>query len=100
MPDHPSLSMDLYELTMAQSYFLHKPDTSATFDLFVRDLPDNRSFLLACGLQDCLAYLRDLRFTKKDIAFLKKRGLFSGDFLILQDYQIIQEKYLKVLPNH
>jgi nicotinate phosphoribosyltransferase len=51
-----SLLLDLYELTMAQGYFLYKRNTLATFDLFVRELPVNRNYLVACGLEDVLAY--------------------------------------------
>jgi len=73
--------LDLYELTMSQSYFVYKRKTCATFDLFVRELPKNRSYLIACGLEDILNYLKELKFTKEDLAYLDKKGLFSKDFL-------------------
>jgi nicotinate phosphoribosyltransferase len=73
--------MDLYELTMAQSYFHHKSDTLATFDLFVRDLPRNRSYLVAAGLEDILNYIRNLEFSREDLAYLRKERLFSEEFL-------------------
>lgn len=76
-----SLLVDLYELTMAQSYFIYKPDTSATFELFVRALPPNRKYLLACGLESVLDHLRNLRFGKEELGYLKKQKLFSADFL-------------------
>jgi len=73
--------LDLYELTMSQSYFIYKRNTSATFDLFVRELPKNRSYLVACGLEDILNYLKELKFSKQDLIYLDKQGLFSKDFL-------------------
>ena len=76
-----SLLVDLYELTMAQSYFVYKPDTYATFDLFVRELPENRSYLVFCGLKDILDYIRNLKFNDDDIKYLKKLNLFSYKFL-------------------
>lgn len=76
-----SLLLDLYELTMAQSYFVYKQDTSATFDLFVRQLPQNRAYLVACGLEDILNYIKNLRFEAQDLGYLKKRKLFSEGFL-------------------
>lgn len=76
-----SLLMDLYELTMAQSYFVYKRGGCATFDLIVRALPEGRSYLVACGLEDILNYLKDLRFGKEDLNYLKKEKLFSQDFL-------------------
>jgi nicotinate phosphoribosyltransferase len=76
-----ALLIDLYELTMAQSYYVHKSKSWATFDLFVRALPAHRSFLLACGLADLLDYIRNLSFKKDDIAYLRSQKLFREDFL-------------------
>jgi len=76
-----SLLLDLYELTMSQSYFNYKKDTLATFDLFVRELPSNRSYLVACGLEDVLDYIRDLKFGDEEINYLKSQKLFNEDFL-------------------
>jgi len=66
---------------MAQGYFVYKKDTFATFDLFVRELPENRAYLVFCGLEDILDYLKGLKFDKDDIDYLKKQKLFSPDFL-------------------
>jgi len=76
-----SLLVDLYELTMAQSYFVYKPNSSATFDLFVREMPKNRQYLVACGLGDVLAYLKNSRFNREDLDYLNKQKLFSKEFL-------------------
>ena len=77
----PSLLVDLYELTMAQCYFCYKKDTHATFELFVRELPKNRSYLIAAGLEDILEYIKNFKFCREDIAYLKSIRLFSSDFL-------------------
>jgi len=76
-----ALLLDLYELTMAQSYLSYKRNTRATFDLFVRALPRNRAYLVACGLEDVLNYIKDLKFSKEDLAYLRKQKIFSRDFL-------------------
>ena len=76
-----ALLLDLYELTMAQSYFLYKRDTFATFDLFVRELPRNRAYLVACGLEDVLNYIRGLKFSRQDLDYLSRQRLFSKSFL-------------------
>jgi nicotinate phosphoribosyltransferase len=76
-----SLLLDLYELTMAQGYFVYKKNTSATFDLFVRGLSQNRAYLVACGLEDILSYIKNLKFDARDLSYLKKLKLFSEDFL-------------------
>ena len=83
-----ALLMDLYEITMAESYFRYKRETRATFDLFVRQLPDQRLYLVAAGLQDVLCYLKELRFSEEDIRYLKSLGFFSKEFLsYLKDFR-------------
>ena len=76
----PSLALltDLYELTMAQSYFTYQRDTRASFDLFVRGLPPNRSYLVACGLEDILNYVKNLKFSAEDLKYLSRQKLFSA----------------------
>jgi len=78
---NPALLVDLYELTMAQSYFVYKKRTCATFDLFIRQLPQNRAYLVSCGLSDILNYIKGLRFSKEALDYLKTTKLFSSDFL-------------------
>src|SRR5215831_8859280 len=76
-----ALLTDLYQLTMAQAYFELGMKHDAVFELFVRRLPETRSFLLAAGLEQALDYIEDLRFTADDIAFLASLGRFRTDFL-------------------
>ncbi|HET7100988.1 MAG TPA: nicotinate phosphoribosyltransferase, partial [Terriglobia bacterium] len=66
-----ALLVDLYELTMAAGYFEHGMDFRATFELFVRSLPSERSYLVAAGVDDALDYLENLRFTDDDIRYLR-----------------------------
>ncbi|HXW74646.1 MAG TPA: nicotinate phosphoribosyltransferase [Steroidobacteraceae bacterium] len=75
------LLLDLYQLTMAQSYFALGMNDCAVFELFVRSLPRNRSFLVAAGLAQALEYLEGLRFGRADIDFLASLDLFSVEFL-------------------
>ncbi len=76
-----ALFTDLYELTMLQSYFAEDMHDRAAFSLFVRELPEQRNFLLAAGLEDVLVYLENLRFDEADIAYLRELGQFTPDFL-------------------
>jgi nicotinate phosphoribosyltransferase len=78
---HPELLTDLYELTMAQAYWDHEQFAPATFSLFARRLPERRSYLVAAGLEDVLAYLEDWRFSEEALAYLESTGIFSGGFL-------------------
>ncbi|MFO7813803.1 MAG: nicotinate phosphoribosyltransferase, partial [Pelovirga sp.] len=81
MPDHLGLFTDLYELTMAQAYFDEEMTADAVFSLFVRRLPPQRNFLLACGLDSVLDYLENLRFDEDDLAYLASLEKFSDSFL-------------------
>jgi nicotinate phosphoribosyltransferase len=76
-----SLFVDLYELTMAASYHAHGLDEPATFDLFVRDLPPRRGYLVACGLETALDYLEKLRFDDDALTYLRSLEMFDEPFL-------------------
>jgi nicotinate phosphoribosyltransferase len=82
-PPHfsPVLFTDLYELTMLQAYFEEGMSERAVFSLFVRHLPPRRNYLMACGLDDVLAFLETLRFDRPALAYLESLGRFSDRFL-------------------
>ncbi|MGA2628177.1 MAG: nicotinate phosphoribosyltransferase [Candidatus Bathyarchaeia archaeon] len=77
-PKDNALATDLYELTMAAAYFENKESAEATFELFVRNLPKNRSYLIAAGLEQAVEYLQNLRFEKEHVDFLRKHPAFKG----------------------
>jgi len=82
-----SMFTDLYELTMCASYFDNDMFQPATFDLFVRRLPEHRSYLLVAGLEQVLRYLEEIRFTNEHLTYLKKQG-FNPKFIeYLQDFE-------------
>ena len=89
------LDVDLYELTMAAAYFEHHIDCRATFELFVRQLPPQRSFLVAAGLDSALDYLETLRFSGEDVRFLREQAAFrsvsAGFFDHLRDFRFTGE---------
>ena len=74
------LFTDLYELTMAASYFDRHIEGEATFSLFARESAV-RNFFVAAGLETVLAELACFAFTDQEIAYLKDTGLFADDFL-------------------
>ena len=67
-----ALSTDLYELTMAAGYFDSGMGGLATFELSIRGLPRNRGYLLTAGLEPALDYLEALRFTTREIEYLRQ----------------------------
>jgi nicotinate phosphoribosyltransferase len=83
-PEHPSpiLFTDLYELTMLQAYLEEGQHDEAVFSLFVRRLPAQRQFLLACGLDTVLRFLETARFDAAALDYLATLGLFSDRFLL------------------
>ena len=73
--------VDLYELTMAASYFAHGMNDVATFELSVRQLPPGRGFLVACGLEEAIAFLDGFAFSADVLAYLRTLGAFDEAFL-------------------
>ena len=81
--DKQNLTMltDFYELTMANGYFLEGlGEKTVYFDLFYRRNPENGGYVVAAGLEPLIDYLRNIKFTEDDLAFLKKKG-FDDRFL-------------------
>ncbi|MFI9150628.1 nicotinate phosphoribosyltransferase [Streptomyces sp. NPDC053367] len=58
---------DLYEVTMAMSYLREAMTGPATFSLFVRELPPERGFLVAGGLESVLDHLSGLHVGPEDV---------------------------------
>jgi len=80
-PERFELLTDLYELTMAASYFENGMADPATFSLFVRKYPPDRAYFVAAGLEDFLEYAANFQFSESDLAYLDGTGTFSHDFL-------------------
>jgi nicotinate phosphoribosyltransferase len=78
--ENMSLFTDYYELTMCAAYYDNGNFEPATFDLFIRRLPENRSYFLFAGLEEALSYLQSIKFTDEQLFYLKKQG-FQADFL-------------------
>jgi len=86
-----NLLTDLYELTMCASYFDNHRNEPATFDLFIRKLPPNRSYYVFAGLEQAILFLKNMRFTTEQINYLRKQG-FKEDFLnYLKDFRFSGE---------
>ena len=75
------LFTDLYELTMAASYYEHRIFADATFSLFVRGPASQRGFYVSAGLETVMRELESYRFSQDELDYLKSTGLFSDEFL-------------------
>jgi len=71
-----SMLADFYELTMAAAYYDNHVPGEAVFELFVRHLPKNFSYMLAAGLEQALDYILNLGFTEEQIQFLRSHRSF------------------------
>ena len=81
---HKNLSLltDFYEFTMANGYLQSGiGDTIAHFDMFYRNVPDGGGYAIMAGVEQMVEYLKNLKFTDEDIAYLEGRGCFSKGFL-------------------
>ena len=73
---------DFYEITMANGYFEQGVgDEIAYFDLFFRKIPDGGGIAIAAGLEQVVEYLKNLKFTEEDIAYLRSKKMFGEKFL-------------------
>ncbi len=74
--------MDLYELTMANGYYIEggKGDV-VTFDVFFRRVPDNGGYAIFAGLEQIIDYIENLHFNEGDIEYLRSLRQFDEHFL-------------------
>src|SRR5918995_4145807 len=80
-PPSAALLTDLYALTMMQAYVHEEMEAEAVFDVFVRNLPERRNYLLACGLEDALEFVQTLAFDAPALEYLESTRIFSQRFL-------------------
>ena len=83
-----ALAMDFYELTMAAAYYYSSSNQTdydnnnnnkikGIFEMFVRKLPINRSYLVAAGLEQVLYFLMNVRFNEEQLSYLESLEVFK-----------------------
>jgi len=66
------LLTDLYQITMAYAYWkAGRTDDMCTFDLFFRKNPFKGEFTIFAGLEECLKFVMNFKFSPSDIEYLK-----------------------------
>ncbi|MDQ5986102.1 MAG: Nicotinate phosphoribosyltransferase [Syntrophus sp. SKADARSKE-3] len=80
-PSTSALLTDFYQLTMLEAYLDADMHAEAVFEFYVRRLPPNRNFLVACGLSSILTFLEQFHFSAQEIAYLEGTGIFSAKLL-------------------
>jgi nicotinate phosphoribosyltransferase len=69
----PELLTDRYQLAMAASYLAQgRAYDRVAFELFVRELPPDRGYLLTAGLETLLRHLEDLHFSGPALDYLER----------------------------
>ena len=83
MPTRLALLIDLYELTMAASYFALGYNEPSCFTLSVRRMPPRRGFMVAAGLERLLEALEEFHFSADALDYLASLQLFTPEFLAI-----------------
>lgn len=79
---HQSLYIDFYEITMAYTYFKENLlDVEATFDMFVRKIPDQGGYIVVNGLHDLIERIENFKFEAEHIEYLRSTKMFDEAFL-------------------
>ncbi len=76
-----TLLTDFYELTMMQGYFKSQNNEKVVFDAFYRKNPCDGGYAIAAGLDQVIDYIKNLRFSKEDVEYLRGLKVFDEDFL-------------------
>ena len=83
-----TLLTDLYQLTMAYSYWKSgKAEQQAVFNLFFRKNPFKGGFTIACGLEYVVDFLNNFKFSDDDLNYLSSvknregNAMFESKFL-------------------
>lgn len=87
--DSLTLHTDLYQINMMQVYFKenihHK---KAVFELYFRKNPFKSGYAVFAGLERIIDYLKNLRFSASDIAYLRSLGYDEEFLAYLADFKL------------
>lgn len=88
------LYTDLYELTMAQGYYLaDRHNTSVCFDYFFRSDPFGGGYVIFAGLQDLLDSIKKYRFDRSACSYLESIGFDEKFTSYLAEFSFQGEIY-------
>lgn len=91
---HAGLYTDMYQLSMAQAYFLDgRQNDAAAFYYFYRKNPFEGAYVVFSGIYDLLEILEGLRFDQEDIAYLRENGFDENFLRYLRDFRYHADIY-------
>lgn len=77
-----ALATDLYQIIMAAAYYSspyhREKKTIGIFEMFVRRLPKNRSFIVVAGVEQVVHYVLNLRYDDNQISYLRSLEVFKN----------------------
>ncbi len=81
MIDYTATYTDLYQLTMAQAFYLQgRKNEIALFDYFFRKMPFEGGYAIFAGLDNLLDVLEKIKFNEDELNYLKHQG-FDNEFI-------------------
>ena len=89
-----TLLTDLYQLTMMNGYLKEgRKDETAVFDVFFRQ-NGMITYSVACGLEQAVDYILNLKFGKEEIDYLSSLNIFSDEFIdYLKNFKFTGDVY-------
>jgi len=85
--DRSGLFTDRYELTMLRGYREADHTPTATFSLYFRDLPPNRGYVIAAGLEQAVAAIQNVTFGEQARSYLRREGFPAAFVESLADFE-------------
>lgn len=89
-----TLLTDFYQLTMMNGYLKEgRKDETAVFDVFFRQ-NGMITYSVACGLEQAVDYILNLKFGKEEIDYLSGLNIFSDEFIdYLKNFKFTGDVY-------
>lgn len=80
--DSLALHTDLYEINMMYTYFKKGiSERNSVFEVSYREEPFGNGFAVFAGLERVIEYLKTLKFSESDLAYLKKEEGYEDSFI-------------------
>jgi len=79
--EYDGLLNDLYQLTMAASFFRSGMNEPAVFNVSVRKLPLRRAFIVGAGVESVLQLVEKFHFSRQALDYLSTLKIFDREFL-------------------
>lgn len=89
LSEHLALHTDKYQINMIYAHWIHgSHNRKAVFEAYFRKLPFGNGYAVFAGLERIVHYIRNLRFTEKDLAYLaEQEESYKPEFLqLLRDF--------------